>query len=183
MPVHTEFIRQFLTRWETRRLVAYIPCKRRNFTGRENPAACGEPIGASGVTVGTGLDLGQQGEADLRRMGLDGAIISRFRPYLGKKRQDAVAALAAAPLTLSEAECDAVDDAVQHLGELLAQIDRKNGRGRFIGSQAVVVARAHGAQAQGRAVFVHGAQHGGQKDQELRVVLRRGAGVEQILAV
>ena len=98
MPVHTEFIRQFLTRWETRRLVAYIPCKRRNFTGRENPAACGEPVGASGVTVGTGLHLGQQGEADLRRMGLDGAVIDRFRPYLGKKRQDAVAALAAAPL-------------------------------------------------------------------------------------
>ena len=112
MPVHTEFIRQFLTRWETRRLVAYIPCKRRNFTGRENPAACGEPIGASGVTVGTGLDLGQQGEADLRRMGLDSELTGIFRPYLGKKRQDAVAALAAAPLTLSEAECDAVDDAV-----------------------------------------------------------------------
>lgn len=112
MPVHTEFIRQFLTRWETRRLVAYIPCKRRNFTGRENPAACGEPIGASGVTVGTGLDLGQQGEADLRLMGMADELIALFRPYLGKRRQDAVVALAAAPLTLTDAQCDAVDDAV-----------------------------------------------------------------------
>lgn len=112
MPVNVVFIRRFLTRWETRQTVAYIPCHKRNFTGHNCIEDCGEPIGASGVTVGTGLDLGQQSEADLRRMRLDDAIISRFRPYLGKKRQDAVAALAAAPLTLSETECDAVDVAV-----------------------------------------------------------------------
>ncbi|WP_165177923.1 pesticin C-terminus-like muramidase [Desulfovibrio sp. ZJ369] len=110
--VHTEFIRRFLARWETRQLVAYIPCRKRNFTGRENPAACGEPIGASGVTVGAGLDLGQQAEADLRRMGIPDALMERFRPYLGKRRQDALAALAAAPLTLTDAQCEAVDAAV-----------------------------------------------------------------------
>lgn len=110
--VHTEFIRRFLARWETRQLVAYIPCQHRNFTGRENPAACGEPIGASGVTVGTGLDLGQQGEADLRRMGVSDALIERFCSYLGKRRDEAVGALARAPLTLTDAECDAVDAAV-----------------------------------------------------------------------
>lgn len=112
MPIHTFFIRQFLAKWETRQTVAYIPCRKRNFTGHNTAAACGEVIGQSGVTVGTGLDLGQQGQADLRRMGFDDATISRFRPYLGKKRQAAVAALAAAPLTLSNAECDAVDEAV-----------------------------------------------------------------------
>lgn len=112
MPVYTEFIRHFLTRWETRQLVAYIPCKRRNFTGREKPSACGDPIGASGVTVGTGLDLGQQGEADLRLMGMPGELIELFRPYLGKRRQDAVAALAAIPLVLTDAQCDIMDEAV-----------------------------------------------------------------------
>ena len=112
MPVNRSFIRKFLDKWETRQTVAYIPCRKRNFTGHNRAADCGEVIGQSGVTVGTGLDLGQQGEADLRRMGLDDATISRFRPYLGKKRQDAVAALAVAPLTLSDAECDAVDNAV-----------------------------------------------------------------------
>ncbi|WP_241159754.1 pesticin C-terminus-like muramidase [Desulfovibrio sp. ZJ200] len=86
--VHTEFIRRFLARWETRQLVAYMPCRKRNFTGREKRAECGEPIGASGVTVGTGLDLGQQAEADLRRMGIP------------------------APLTLTDAQCEAVDAAV-----------------------------------------------------------------------
>lgn len=110
--VHTDFIRRFLARWETRQLIGYVPCKRRNFTGRENPAACGDPIGASGVTVGTGLDLGQQGEAALRRMGVSDALIKRFCPYLGKRRDEAVGALARAPLTLTDAECDAVDAAV-----------------------------------------------------------------------
>lgn len=112
MPVYTDFIRQFLTRWETRQTVAYIPCKRRNFTGRNRIEDCGDIMGASGVTVGTGLDLGQQSDADLRRMGIPDALIERFRPYLGRRREEAVDALARAPLTLTDAECDAVDAAV-----------------------------------------------------------------------
>ncbi len=126
MPVNRSFIRNFLDKWETRQLRGYIPCRKRNFTGHNKAADCGEVIGQSGVTVGTGLDLGQQGEADLRRMRLDDAIINRFRAYLGKKRQDAVAALAAAPLTLSEAECDAVDDAVHgdYIGRAADLYDR-----------------------------------------------------------
>lgn len=112
MAVQTEFIRRFLAKWETRQTVAYIPCRRRNFTGRNRREDCGEVLGVSGVTVGTGLDLGQQGEADLRRMDIAEPLLSRLRPYLGKRRTDAVAALAGAPLTLSDTECDAVDNAV-----------------------------------------------------------------------
>lgn len=112
MPIHVDVIRGFLTRWETRQPVAYIPCRKRNFTGREDPARCGEPVGASGVTVGAGLDLGQQSEADLRRMGLPALLIERFRPYLGKRREDAVDALSRFPLTLIDVECDTMDAAV-----------------------------------------------------------------------
>ena len=114
MPIHTDFIRAFLTRWETRQTVAYLPCRRRNYTGARpyDETVYGPVIGASGVTVGTGLDLGQQAEADLRRMGVSDALIARFRPYLGKRTAEAVAVLAAAPLTLSDAECDALDTAV-----------------------------------------------------------------------
>ena len=127
MPVHTEFIRAFLTRWETRRTAAYIPCRRRNVTGRNRIEDCGDVIGASGVTVGTGLDLGQQNEADLRRMGLSGPLIRRFSPYLGKRRAEAVAALAAAPLALSETECDACDAAVHadYIRRAAARYDRE----------------------------------------------------------
>lgn len=114
MPIHAAFIRAFLTRWETRQLAAYIPCRKRNYTGARayDPALHGAVIGVSGVTVGTGLDLGQQAEDDLRRMGLPDALIARFRPYLGKRTAEAVAALQAGPLLLSEAECDALDAAV-----------------------------------------------------------------------
>ena len=83
MPVHTGFISAFLTRMEERHTVAYIPCGRKNFDGHNKAADCGEPVGQSGVTIGAGLDLGQQGEADLRRMGLDSELIGIFRPYLG----------------------------------------------------------------------------------------------------
>ena len=114
MPIHTDFIRNFLARWETRQTVAYIPCQRRNYTGGRayDFAVFGPVIGASGVTVGTGLDLGQQAEADLRRMGIPAALIGRFLPYLGHRKMDAVFALHDAPLTLSDAECDALDAAV-----------------------------------------------------------------------
>lgn len=114
MSIHTDFIRDFLTRWETRQAVGYIPCQRRNYLGHTayDPALYGPVIGVSGVTVGAGLDLGQQAEADLRRMGLAESFGERFRPYLGKREMDAVTALAAAPLTLSDAECDSLDAAV-----------------------------------------------------------------------
>lgn len=114
MPIHTDFIRAFLARWETRQAVAYIPCQRRNYLGRGayDSTLYGSVIGVSGVTVGTGLDLGQQAETDLRRMGVSDALIARFRPYLGLREMDAVLALQSAPLTLSDAECDALDTAV-----------------------------------------------------------------------
>ena len=112
MPIHTDFISAFLTRMEERHCVAYIPCRRKNFDGHGKAADCGEPVGQSGVTIGAGLDLGQQSEADLRRMGLERKLIDLFRPYLGKKRQDAVAALGNAPLAINESQCDAVNRAV-----------------------------------------------------------------------
>lgn len=112
MPIFTDFISAFLTRMEERHCVAYIPCRRKNFDGHGNAADCGEPVGQSGVTIGAGLDLGQQSEADLRRMGLERELIDLFRPYLGKKRVSAIQALAAAPLTITETQCDAVNRAV-----------------------------------------------------------------------
>lgn len=114
MPIHTAYIRSFLTRWESRQTAAYIPCQRRNYLGRGayDYALYGPVIGVSGVTVGTGLDLGQQSTADLRRMGVPQALVARFLSYLGKRKMDAVHALHDFPLTLSDAECDSLDAAV-----------------------------------------------------------------------
>lgn len=112
MSVATAFIRAFLTKWETSQTIGYIPCRKRNFTGHNDPADCGDVIASSGVTIGTGLDLGQQREADLVRMGIAPALIERFQPYLGLRREEAVFTLERAPLTISSAERAALDAAV-----------------------------------------------------------------------
>ena len=114
MSIHTAYIHSFLRRWEGRETVAYIPCRERNFTGHNNFADCGDVIGASGVTVGCGLDLGQQSVDDLKRMRIDDNVIAILSRYCLKKGDDAVKTLADAPLTLTDAQCDAVNDAAHN---------------------------------------------------------------------
>ena len=41
------------------------------------------PTSGSGVTIATGVDLGQQTESGLRRMGIAEGTIRKFRPYFG----------------------------------------------------------------------------------------------------
>lgn len=107
-----DYISSVITSFESRQLQAYIPCRRKNFTGDNSFSQCGEVIGSSGVTVASGLDLGQQNAASLVRMGIPEDLRTRFAPYLGKKKTAAVDALAAAPFRLTESECDAVDRCV-----------------------------------------------------------------------
>lgn len=57
MPIHRRAIESLLTTWESRQLVAYVPCRPRNYTGQGDYAGY-TPFGVSGVTVATGLDLG-----------------------------------------------------------------------------------------------------------------------------
>ena len=61
-------------------------------------------IGHSGVTIGKGLDLGQQSVESLRSMGLSEALIARFTPYLGLKKQQAADFVANNPLQISREE-------------------------------------------------------------------------------
>ena len=122
MPIYTEKIRAFLAKWETTQTVAYIPCdyvvdgekikgKGRNFTGKGSTEHL-VPIGVSGVTIATGLDLGQQGIADLKRFGIVGDLQDKLVPYLGRTRYRAMDALQAHPLSVTESECDVIDDGV-----------------------------------------------------------------------
>lgn len=76
------------------------------------PSRNGEPIGASGVTIATGLDLGQQTRASLEAMGIPSALINRFSPYLGAQKKEAQYILAKYPLTLTREEVETVDAAV-----------------------------------------------------------------------
>lgn len=74
----------------------------------------------SGVTIASGFDLGQINLAGLDELVLDPDLAAKLRPYVGLKRQDAVAALATQPLVLSLAQVEAIDAAVesQHGAEI-----------------------------------------------------------------
>ncbi len=74
----------------------------------------GEIIGQSGVTIGTGFDLGQHSRADLEKMGIPENVIRELDPYLGKKRMEADAYVNAHPLKLTPEQVREIDEKVQH---------------------------------------------------------------------
>ncbi len=101
MAVNLDFITEILRRFEGRPATrGYLPVHR------------GRVMGNSGVTVGTGVDLGQQSKPGLEGMGVPPELVSCLLPYLGKKREEARAFLAANPLQLDEADVRALDSAV-----------------------------------------------------------------------
>ena len=61
----------------------------------------------SGVTVASGVDLGQMQASQLTSLPQD--LQALLAPYLGLKKAAAVAALQAAPLTITAAQADALD--------------------------------------------------------------------------
>lgn len=90
----------FISSLEGTSLVGYIPKEK------------GVPLGKSGVTVATGFDLGQRNEQDLRILGLNPQLVSKLRPYLGKKKWEADNFLRANPLTLTPKEVDEINKSV-----------------------------------------------------------------------
>lgn len=70
-------------------------------------------VSKSGVTIGTGFDLGQRNEADLKSLGLSSELIATLKPYLGKKAKDAQDALNKAPLNITAAQAANIDKTVK----------------------------------------------------------------------
>lgn len=102
MAIDSDYIRSVLERFEGKGAAkGYVPAD-----------AAGKPFGASGVTVATGLDLGQQTKAGLKTMGLAENLVGRLAPYLGLKGQAAQALLAKSPLRLEQEAVAAIDAAV-----------------------------------------------------------------------
>ena len=115
MPINFDYIRSVLERFEGKGIArGYVPCKN------------GVPLGVSGVTVGTGVDLGQQTTAGLLDMGVPHSVVIRFLPYIGLKTVAAVKAIQAQPLTLTALEVKALDDAVigRYVRDIAARYDR-----------------------------------------------------------
>lgn len=69
-------------------------------------------VGDSGVTIGTGFDLGQFNETELKNMGLDSTLIATLKPYLGLKKDAAKAKLKSNPLQLSASVVADMDNKV-----------------------------------------------------------------------
>ena len=73
-------------------------------------------------------------------------------------------------------------DRPEHLLELGAEEDRDDRRRRLVGAEAVVLARRGDRRAQQPLVLVDGLDHGRAEEQELEVVVRGVARLEQVLA-
>ncbi len=118
MGIDREFIFEFLGEVEGR---AYT-------TGYVPTYSNGVVAGVSGVTIGTGVDLGQQDREGLLRMGVPGPIVSRLERYLGLRKDAAVEALKNSKLTLTPEEVKALDTAV--FGQYLKGIEKLYNGGR-----------------------------------------------------
>ena len=115
MPIDHAYVRAILERFEGKAIAqAYVPAKN------------GVPLGVSGVTIGTGVDLGQQTRSGLLGMGVPPAVVDKLAPYLGLKKNEAQAALQVRPLRLIPAEVDALDAAVigRYTRDIAARYDR-----------------------------------------------------------
>lgn len=89
--------------------VGYIPCHKKDGSGSANYRGYGDPdrykaMGASGVTIGVGVDLGQQTMPVLEKWNVPPQIVAKVSRYVGKKKADALRELHAAPLVLTEDE-------------------------------------------------------------------------------
>lgn len=84
----------------------------------------------SGVTIGTGVDLGQQKPDEykkrLKDAGISQTLIDKLSPYMGLKRAAACKYLRNHPLEITKDEADALDKEMKshHLKDLMTEYDR-----------------------------------------------------------
>lgn len=98
MAIDYPYIREVLGVFEGKGITrGYIPKKN------------GKIIEQSGVTIGTGVDLGQQTQAGLMNMGMPYGLLEKLIPYLGLRREQADYALKMYPLILTQEEVDTLD--------------------------------------------------------------------------
>ncbi len=140
MPIHADKIREILNRpiFEgPQQLRGYIPCNlttggTANYTGGPNPERY-VPMGVSGVTIGTGVDLGQKDKDELRGMRVPQHIVYALMYYLGYRKKAAVEKLHSRPLTISREDADALDAAILacHIDMISRRYDKDAGDGVF----------------------------------------------------
>jgi GH24 family phage-related lysozyme (muramidase) len=81
------------------------------------------PAKGSGITVSTGVDLGQHSRKDLEKMGVSEKTIFKVEKYLGAKDATARKLLKEKPLTLTKAEADELDSAMEQ--DIFGTVEKK----------------------------------------------------------
>lgn len=114
--INHDLIEQVLSKLEGPcQTIGYIPCYKgagtRNYRGDTDPAGY-TAMGASGVTIATGCDLGQTESAVLTGYGLDPDVVELYRPYFGLRKEKAIRALHNRPLRITMEQARATDRAV-----------------------------------------------------------------------
>lgn len=111
----------------------FIEAREGNTTTGYVPTANGAPLGRSGVTVASGLDLGSHSASDIRALGLSDNLTAKLSSYAGLKGADAMAQLASAPLHISAADASDINQAThtRTLGNLVVRYDAFVGDGAF----------------------------------------------------
>ena len=101
----------------------YIPCEKG--TWYPDGPDKGAILGQSGVSIATGVDLGQQTEKGFA--GLPAALLAKLRPYFGLKKQDARTALIKTPLVLSAEEVKQINGLIhrRYIGETAVMFGRE----------------------------------------------------------
>ncbi len=91
----TKIDNNFLAKLEGTKLKAYVPAVKKS---------------KSGVTVGTGFDLGQMHAAEFKQLPLNASLKAKLAPYVGLKQNKALAFLKAHPLSITPKELEEVDE-------------------------------------------------------------------------
>jgi len=111
--IYYEFISEVLGKFEGKGIArGYVPCTKGTWYGGNDPEK-GPALGASGVTIATGVDLGQQTIHGLLNMGVPVDIVEILEPYIGLKREQAIQKLKAAPFAITPKQVIDIDNAVK----------------------------------------------------------------------
>lgn len=134
----------FLEKHEGKKILnGYVPHCTKASIAKKNPVCIkkkeGDAIGKSGVTVSTGFDLGQFNESDLRRIGINNALVTKLKPFLTKKKKEAIDALALyekennLKFTISPAEEREISGKLKakFYGDVQSKLEKKYGENSF----------------------------------------------------
>jgi Bacterial toxin homologue of phage lysozyme, C-term len=86
------------------RLEGYVPLNRDT----------GKPFPQSGVTIGTGFDLGQHSRAEIEGLNINRSLKDKLVPHAQRTGREAVRFLTNNPLRIAKEEADALDREAKH---------------------------------------------------------------------